>query len=43
MIDIAMSEAGLAPVRRAPGEMDIGDLLAFEACLAAVAPLLLSR
>lgn len=43
MIDVAMSEAGLATVRSTRGEMDIGDLLAFEACLAAVAPLLLSR
>ena len=43
MIDIAMSETGLAPLRSARGEMDIGDLLAFEACLAAVAPLLLNR
>lgn len=43
MIDVAMSEAGLAPVRSARGQMDIGDLLAFEACLAAVAPLLLRR
>lgn len=43
MINVAMSEAGLAPVRSARGKMDIGDLKAFEACLAVVAPLLLSR
>jgi nucleoside 2-deoxyribosyltransferase len=43
MIDVAMSEAGLAPVRRGRGKLDIGDLEAFEACLAVVAPLLLSR
>lgn len=39
MIDVAMSECGFAPVRA--DSLDIGDLRAFEACLAAVAPLLL--
>ncbi|MDO9384148.1 MAG: nucleoside 2-deoxyribosyltransferase [Hyphomicrobiaceae bacterium] len=43
MIDVAMSETGLSPVRSARSGMDIGDLLAFEACLAVAAPLLLSR
>lgn len=41
MIDIAIGESGHVPVRGEGGSGDIGDLAAFEACLAAVAPLII--
>lgn len=43
MIDIALRDSGLAPVVEGRVAADIGDLAAFQACLAAVAPLILTR
>lgn len=40
MIDIAVSESGLPVTRGAAGAIDIADLTAFEACLAAAAEVL---
>lgn len=43
MIDVAMRQSGHAPLRCAAARQDIADETAFAACLAAVAPLILTQ